>query len=91
MLENIDPAYIEELQNCKTPEDILALAKRAGYKLSEAELDAVSGGGWDAKDVLAKCPSCGSYAVAMVSVPFTGTQSCKCSECGWSWINTPVS
>ncbi|MBR3313640.1 MAG: Nif11-like leader peptide family natural product precursor [Atopobiaceae bacterium] len=31
---------------CKTPEDMLALAREEGYELSEDELDAVSGGGF---------------------------------------------
>ena len=35
---------------CKTPEELLALAKEEGYELSDEELDAVSGG-W--------CPSDG--------------------------------
>ena len=31
-------------RKCKTPEDVLALAKEEGYELSDAELAAVSGG-----------------------------------------------
>ena len=34
----------EKLRACKTAEDILALAKEEGYQLSDAELEAVSGG-----------------------------------------------
>ena len=30
---------------CKTPEDVLALAKEEGYELSDEELRSVSGGG----------------------------------------------
>ena len=31
-------------QACKTPEEVLALAKEEGYELSDDELEAVSGG-----------------------------------------------
>ena len=34
----------DRLKNCKTPEDMLAFAKEAGYELSDDALDAVSGG-----------------------------------------------
>ena len=45
---------------CKTPEDILALAKAEGYSLSDEELEAISGGegklGWNEPYV------CSNYA-----------------------------
>ena len=31
---------------CKTPEELMALAKEEGYELTDEELEAVSGGGW---------------------------------------------
>ena len=34
----------EKAKACKTPEELLALAKAEGYKLSDAEMEAVSGG-----------------------------------------------
>ena len=34
----------EKILACKTPEDILALAKEEGYELSDEELDGISGG-----------------------------------------------
>ena len=45
-IENMDisPELREKAKACKTPEELLALAKKEGYKLSEEELSAVSGG-----------------------------------------------
>jgi hypothetical protein len=34
----------EKLKNCKTAEEIIALAQAEGYELSDDELDAMSGG-----------------------------------------------
>ena len=47
-LEDIDisPELREKAKECTSPEELLALAKKEGYKLSEAEIEAVSGGGW---------------------------------------------
>jgi len=44
--KNISPELREKAMACQTPEELLALAKKEGYKLSEAEIEAVSGGGW---------------------------------------------
>ena len=43
---DISPELREKAKSCTTPEELLALAKSEGYKLSEAELEAVAGGGW---------------------------------------------
>ena len=50
----------EKAKACKNPEELLALAKSEGYKLSEAELEAVAGGGW----------SCGSDNYEPYSGPY---------------------
>ena len=46
--ENMDlsPELREKAKECKTPEELLALAKKEGYKLSDEEMAAVSGGSW---------------------------------------------
>ena len=36
----------EKARACKTPEEVLALAKQEGYELSDAELDGIAGGAW---------------------------------------------
>ena len=43
---DISPELKEKARACKTPDEVLALAKAEGYKLSDEEMQAVSGGGW---------------------------------------------
>ena len=50
--ESLSPELREKAKACQTPEEMLALAKAEGYKLSEEELAAVSGGGtWSCSDL----------------------------------------
>ena len=60
--EDLTPEQQEKARACKTPEDILALAKEEGYELSEDELSSIAGGGeyedeWD----LVWDPRCSDY------------------------------
>ncbi len=49
--KDLTPEQQAKAKACKTPEDILELAKSEGYELADEELDAVSGGGmWDCDD-----------------------------------------
>lgn len=41
---NIPPELKEKAKACATREEVLALAKEAGFDLSDEELDGVSGG-----------------------------------------------
>ena len=45
--ENMDisPELREKAKACTSPEELLALAKSEGYKLSDADIEAISGGG----------------------------------------------
>ena len=88
---NLTDKQREELLECKSPEDILALVQEEGYQLSDEELEDVAGGGWNpVKEILPKCPVCGSMAVSMFPLPGTGVLRCLCNECKHVWTHTPV-
>ena len=44
---DISPELREKAKACTSPEELLALAKSEGYKLSEEDMQAVAGGGWN--------------------------------------------
>lgn len=46
--KDLTPEQKEQIRECKTPEEIIALAKKEGYKLSDEEVESISGGKfWD--------------------------------------------
>ncbi len=52
--DDLSPELQEKAKACKTPEDIIKLAKEEGYELSEDELESISGGpSWDC---ISDCP-----------------------------------
>ena len=42
--DDLTPEMQEKARACKTPEDVLALAKEGGIELTDEQLEAVSGG-----------------------------------------------
>ena len=57
--EDLTPEQMEKARACKTPEDILTLAREEGYELSDEELSGISGGlSWDCAT---DCPRIGDY------------------------------
>jgi len=57
-LADLTPEQMERAKACKTPEEILELAKEEGYELSDEELEAVSGGDWDCWTVCTERSGC---------------------------------
>ena len=55
--KDLSPELREKAMKCGSPEELLALAKKEGYKLSDEEMQAVSGGGWSgcSDDCLSDC------------------------------------
>ena len=44
--EDLTPEQQEKARACKSPEELIELAKAEGVELSDGELDAISGGVW---------------------------------------------
>ena len=81
-LEDLPPELREMVLACKTPQEVVALAKKVGRKLSDDELEAIAGGGgkWDT----VQCPSCmGIDTEKRTSV--VGTPFYVCLSCGHRW------
>ncbi|MBR0404434.1 MAG: hypothetical protein IJI68_04430 [Eggerthellaceae bacterium] len=54
--EDLTPEQIEKAKACKTAEELVQLAEAEGVKLSNEQLEAISGGGVDWDCFLADCP-----------------------------------
>ena len=66
--EDLTPEQIEKAKTCKTPEEILALAKQEGYELSDEQLEQIAGGDtWgEINAFISCCPYCGSNQLEFV-------------------------
>ena len=58
ILSTLTDEQKQKVEAAQTPEELLAIAKEAGYELSQEQLDAVSGGnvGWEDP-----CSHCNNY------------------------------
>ena len=64
-LNDLTPELMEKARQCKTPEEILSLAKESGYDLSDEELKAIVGGvdtDWVCWTVETCKGACGNHA-----------------------------
>ena len=43
-LSNVSQELMDKARNCKTPEELLALARQEGIELSDEELEGIAGG-----------------------------------------------
>ena len=72
--KDLTPEQQAKARACKTPEELLALAKAEGYELSDEDLEMVSGG-WNNTPT---CPQCGSKSISYDS--FLSMHVCQ--SCG---------
>ena len=91
LLKGLTEDQIAKIKECKSNEEMLALAKQEGVQLSDEQLEAVSGGCSStlrSQDV--RCPACGSQAVWKV-IGSENKTYCRCNNCGNEWeINKRV-
>ncbi len=73
---NFTPEFLEKAKG-KTAEELIALAQGEGIELSDEQLKAIAGGGWNGHH----CDRCGSWDVSF----FVHGEGYRCNECGYSW------
>ena len=78
LLKGLTDEQIKKVEDCKSSEEILALAKEEGVVLTDEQLEAVSGGGcFENPFADLKCPECGSKNVDQ----YKSIEMMRCNEC----------
>ena len=93
LLKGLSEEQIKKVEECKSSEEILALAKAEGMELTDEQLEAVSGGG--CLGMTTKCKKCGSKDVKTKDVEEYDNHvygsgggtiyTYKCKKCGYEW------
>ena len=84
LLKGLSEEQIKKVEACKSPEEIIALAKAEGVELTDEQLAAVSGGGLCVSNK--HCPKCGSKNVEKIpSQRHTNYDDFKCYDCDHRW------
>ena len=84
LLKGLSEEQIKKVEACKSPEEIIALAKAEGVELTDEQLAAVSGGGLCVSNK--HCPKCGSKNVEKIpSHQHTNYDDFECYDCGKRW------
>ena len=80
LLEGLSEEQITKSNDCKSNEELLALAKEEGVELNSDQLEAVSGGACSGPT---KCPNCGSDDTSRVIDG--GYSNYYCYSCHHRW------
>lgn len=88
LLKGLTEEQKNKVRECKSSEEILALAKAEGVTLTEEQLEAVSGGMCHTDDKPVKCPECGSKDLELQSDPFAMSGVYECKKCGNRFSHT---
>lgn len=86
LLRGLSEEQIAKVRSCKNEEELLFLAKKEGFELTEEQLEAVNGGGCFSTT---KCPKCGSTKFREKEFYGHGggvdVIECVCDQCGHKW------
>ena len=83
LLNGLTEEQIAKVKTCKNQEELLKIAKEEGIELTDEQLNAVSGGGFNCSPSVS-CPKCGSndvdeeYISSLTRVYYR----CTCKKCG---------
>ena len=87
LLKGLTEEQIKKVEACKSPDEILALAKAEGIELNDQQLEAVTGGAC-AGDSTCRCSECGSKNIKhkVKNLPNNAeVHIWTCQDCGNSW------
>ena len=85
LLKGLTEEQKNKVKECKSSEEILALAKAEGVTLTDEQLEAVSGGA--CIECIIKCPKCGSgnWDDEYKEINHIKYRKFKCNDCGHKW------
>ena len=85
LLKGLTEVQKNKVKECKSSEEILALAKAEGVSLTDEQLEAVSGGA--CIECIIKCPKCGSgnWDDEYKEINHIKYRKFKCNDCGHKW------
>ena len=85
LLKGLTEEQKNKVKECKSSEEILALAKAEGVTLTDEQLEAVSGGA--CIECIIKCPKCGSgnWNDEYKEINHIKYRKFKCNDCGHKW------
>ena len=94
LLKGLTEEQIAKVKTCKSSEEVLALAKAEGVKLTDEQLEAVSGGGCGSghdsgpESVRLICPICGSDRIKIQPWMSNDEYQMHCQKCNELWYGT---
>ena len=89
LLKGLTEEQIERASQCKNQEELLAIAEKEGIKLTDEQLEAISGGGCEEfkQSKNGTCPQCHALVVGeyVETTPGDGRYHFNCTSCGFGW------
>ena len=83
LLDGLTDEQIAKIKDCKTTEEMLALAKEEGIELTDEQLEAVNGGCGTVEMVGRTCPRCGNGELRRTAPTMFKDAKYECLKCGF--------